>query len=346
MKPNHSPRLGLPLGLLTGAVLSLLASGCATTPAGMTSAGAFMTMRHTNYHGWADSYVLNNGVVEAIVVPAIGRVMQFQFVGEEGVFWENRSLDGHLVDTDLAVWRTNAWVNFGGDKSWPSPEAEWSKFTGRNGWSPPPAFDGMPWQVHVEPDAFVLTSPVDPFYGVRVQRRISLKPRQPVLVISTNYKRVSAGEPAKMGVWVIAQLKNPVSLFSPVPKPSFFREGHTLLGRDTPPELVVRDGLVSLTRDPKSAHKIGLDSDSLLWVGDKQMLYLYSPRVPNAEYPDQGSNMEIYTNPDPLQYIELETLSPLHLLYPGEKIEHSNTYMLLRRTKPTAEQEARALFKR
>jgi hypothetical protein len=84
----------------------------------------------------------------------------------------------------------------------------------------------------------------------------------------------------------------------------------------------------------------------MLWVGDKQMLYLYSPRVPNAEYTDQGSNMEIYTNPDPLQYIELETLSPLHLLYPGEKIEHSNTYMLLRRTKPTAEQEARSLFKR
>jgi hypothetical protein len=53
-----------------------------------------------------------------------------------------------------------------------------------------------------------------------------------------------------MGVWVITQLKNPVGLFSRVPKPSFFREGYTLLGRDTPPDLVVGNGLISLSRDP------------------------------------------------------------------------------------------------
>ena len=54
------------------------------------------TISRTNYHGWADSFALNNGRVEAVVVPAVGRVMQFQLVGEEGVFWENRALDGTL----------------------------------------------------------------------------------------------------------------------------------------------------------------------------------------------------------------------------------------------------------
>jgi hypothetical protein len=129
-------------------------------------------------------------------------------------------------------------------------------------------------------------------------------------------------------------------------RPSLFPEGYTLLGQGTPPNLVASNGLVSLARDPKSAYKIGLDSDSLLWVGEKHILKISSPRVSYTEYPDKGSSMEIYTNPDPLPYIELETLGPLHLLHPDETITRNNTYTLLRRTKPTAEEEARAVFKR
>jgi hypothetical protein len=237
-------------------------------------------------------------------------------------------------------------VNFGGDKSWPAPEANWNGLTGRKSWRPPPAFDGMPWRVQIEPDAVLLTSPVDPFYGIRVQRRVGLKSHQSVLVVSTTYHRVLAGEAAKISIWVITQLTEPASLFAPVPKRSLFPEGYTLLGEKKPSKLMVTDGLVSLLRDPKAGFKIGLDSDSLFWVGAHQMLHLHSPRVPNAEYPDNASNMEIYISPDPLQYIELETLGPLHLIYPGEKIEQSNTYTLLRRTRATPEQEARALFKR
>ena len=54
------------------------------------------TITKTNYHGWPNSYVMSNGTVEAIVVPAIGRVMQFKFAGEaSGPFCENRAMDGN-----------------------------------------------------------------------------------------------------------------------------------------------------------------------------------------------------------------------------------------------------------
>src|SRR5438128_9995792 len=79
------------------------------------------------YHGWPEAYRLSNDKVEAVVVPAIGRVMQLKFVdAEEGPFWENRALDGKLPDTS-----SNDWGNFGGDKSWPSPQADWPRITGR-----------------------------------------------------------------------------------------------------------------------------------------------------------------------------------------------------------------------
>ena len=68
------------------------------------------------------------------MVPRIGRIMQFGFAGEEGVFWENRALDGVP-----AVWNPTNWINFGGDKAWPSPENEWSKHMRQAQWRPPPA---------------------------------------------------------------------------------------------------------------------------------------------------------------------------------------------------------------
>ena len=87
------------LALLAGFWLSAIA------------AQAGVTITRTNYHGWPDSYVISNGKVAAVVVPAVGRVIQFGFIGEAGVFWENRQLDGRVADDQLMVWATKDWVS-------------------------------------------------------------------------------------------------------------------------------------------------------------------------------------------------------------------------------------------
>jgi hypothetical protein len=304
---------------------------------------AKVSIQRTNYHGWPEAYVMNNGQVNAVIVPAIGRVMQFGFVGEEGVFWENRALDGREVDGQLVVWAAKEWVNFGGDKTWPSPEADWGAFTGRKGWRPPLAFDGLPAAVQIKGSTLILSTPNDPFYGVRAHRHIQLHGSKPAMTITTTYERLE-GLPAKIGVWVITQLKEPVGVFAPAPTKSGFPGGYKLLSQVAPPGLKIEKGLLSLVRNPKTAHKIGLNGESLLWVGESHTLRIESPRVRNAEFPDQGSSTEIYTNPDPLQYIELETLGPLRVVKPGDKIRQSNTYTLSHRSKPTAEAEARSMY--
>jgi hypothetical protein len=307
-------------------------------------AAAKVTLTRTNYHGWPDAYVMSNGKVAAVIVPAIGRVMQFGFVGEEGVFWENRELDGRVADGHLLAWAAKDWVNFGGDKTWPSPEAEWSIFTSRKGWRPPPAFDGWASDVRLSGSAVTLVTAVDPFYGTVAERHIRLHSSKPEMTITTTYRR-EKGEPAWIGIWVITQLKEPAGLFAPVPRKSIFPDGFTLLGPNPPPSLRVTNGLVTLLRNAKASHKIGLDGDRLLWVGEKHVLRIDSPRVRKGDYPDKGSSAEIYTNPDPLPYIELETLGPLHRMKPGDKIARVNTYTLSRRTLPTPEAEARAIFR-
>ena len=284
-----------------------------------------------NYHGWADSYALNNGEVEAVIVPVIGRVMQFRFVGKDGVFFENHSLDGKTPDP-VSV----DWGNFGGDKSWPSPQADWEKVTKRS-WPPPVAFDSMPVQATVRGRAVELVSAIDPAYGIREQRRIELAQHGTIMTITTTYEKVR-GDPVKVGVWVITQMSEPQRAFIVLPPKSQFAMGYTKLMDVLPAELKVQDGLLSLTRDRKNATKIGTDGGSLLWMNEQYVLRIDSPRVDGSEYPDQGSSAEIYTNADPLAYIELETLGPLSTMKVGDRIQRINTYTLLHRTQdPDAE---------
>ena len=332
-------------------VVSLLASGCA-----LFRPAAKVTSR-VEYHGWKKCHVLRSHRAEVVVVPAIGRVMSFRLSNGENVFWENEALFGSAHQEGDAAWRAGDWVNFGGDKSWPAPEGAWSALTRRN-WRPPPAFDGIPMQAKVEGRDVILTSAIDPYYGVRVKRRVHLDGVGPILRITTTYEKVR-GEPVNVSVWVITQFKEPAGVFAPLPMrwertngvplravsvPTRFPAGYTLLSREPPPDLKVERNLISLTRNPKSAHKIGIDGKSLVWVGEKEWCIVSSPPVPDADYPDGGSSLEIYTNPDPLKYIELETLGPLRQMKVGDTISQVTTYHLFPRRKPVAADEPRSFF--
>ena len=74
------------------------------------------------------------------------------------------------------------------------------------------------------------------------------------------------------------------------------------------------------------------------------MLKIDSPRVPNAEYPDNGSSAEVYTNLDPLKYIELEMLGPVREMKVGDVISRISVYTLMRRSGSTPSDEARNIF--
>lgn len=326
-KPMHNMLTRL---VVAGTLLAATEPGRAQNPA--------ITVSRTNYHGWPGSLRISNGKVEVIVVPAIGRVQQFGFAGEAGVFWENRALDG-----DPATW-DQGWINFGGDKTWPSPEAEWGRFTGKKEWQPPPAFDGMAHEAKIQPNGDVLLiSPVDRFFGLRVTRRVRLDPLKPILTVATSYER-TGDKSIEVGIWVITQFKEPVGVFAPIPKEAGMAGGYVLLGKETPPSLQIENGLLRLTRHPKQPFKIGTEAGSLLWVGKDCACRIDSPRLPGAVYPDQSSSAEIYTNPDPLPYVELEMLGPLHTMKAGDKIQRTNVYTLFRRTETAPEAEARKLL--
>ena len=277
------------------------------------------------YRGWPDAVFLRNGEAEAVIVPAVGRVMQFRFAGEDsGPFWENPDVDGLRAGKDAG-----GWSNYGGDKVWPAPQAVWPLIAGR-GWPPPEGFDGRPAQAEISGGAVTLVFPPDPAYGLRMRRRITLAPGSPVMRITTTFEK-TAGDPVKVGIWTITQLRDPAAIRAPAPDPAMAGAFPVLLGGYAAPPMQVKPPWLVVTRDPAANHKIGLQAGALLWVGPTSILRLDTALASGAVFPDHGSSAEIYTNADPLPYVELELLGPLTTLQPGDRIEQTVTYTLSRR---------------
>lgn len=297
-----------------------------------------MTTQRIVYRAWQDCLLLSNGAVEAIVVPAVGRVMQFRFSGDEdSPFWENEQLDGRVEK----VPQNNEWLNFGGDKTWPSPQSDWGKQTGRE-WPPPDTFDSLPYHASTEHGQVLLTSETDPHYGIRAVRRFALASHGSQMQITTEFQK-TAGAPVRVGVWVVTQLREPERVFALLPDPTKFANGYIQQMSPVPKD-VQRDGrLLSLKRDPARATKIGTEANSLLWMDDRLAVRIRAEDSP-GEYPNGGSRTEIYSNADPLRYVELETEGPLATLRIGDRIARANTYDLFRRSASDWLSEARRLF--
>lgn len=270
--------------------------------------------------------------------------MQFRFVGEnDGPFWENSGLFGKAPDPE-----SQTWGNFGGDKTWPAPQSDWPKLTPRS-WPPPQAFDSLPVKAEVKEtkqgSEVELISPIDPHYGIRARRLITLDAQRPLMTITTTYEKME-GAPVTVGVWVITQLKDPQAVFIPLPKNPIFTDGYIKQSKQSPAGLKRESQMLSLTRDPKASTKIGTDAGTLVWVGEKSVLRIDSPRVANANYPDQGCSAEVYTNLDPQKYVELEMLGPLATMKAGARIVQVNRYTLGKRTEKSAEEEALKILSR
>jgi hypothetical protein len=284
-------------------------------------------------------------------------------MGDATPFWRNAALSGKAVDP-----ASNDWLNFGGDKSWPAPQSQWSQLEGR-AWPPPAGFDAavnqaeLPGNAGLGPNQMALVSPVDARYGIRVRRVITLDEKRPILTIETTFTKITGPE-VRVSVWVVTQTRSPERVFAVVAAHSKFQKGIQLLS-DTMPANLRRDGeLISFTRGPKNSAKIGVDGDTLIWVGKADesskgaglgttlRIDTRTPtdNQPDAEWPDQGCHAEIYTNPDNsdlgsgLTYVEMETLGSLRLLKQGESLTQTNIYRLRQRTETDPTAEARKML--
>ena len=295
------------------------------------------------YHGWNDAVQMSNGTVELVFVPQIGRVMRYALVGGPNVLWNNPALYGKT--TDIAN-PPKDWINYGGDKLWPSPQSEW-------GWPPDPIMDSGEQLVTITPDNhLIVEGHTSAKHGIRFLREISLddigtgvtfkntmvnaRPRQqipdpkdpqnPAANLSPVYNRVT------WGIWEVAQMDNPTEARLLIHKKGHFPQGYYTF-KDQDPAGAAADvtpTLVRLRRDPNKSCKIGGDApQGYLEAVVHDVTFRISARVEAGQkYPDDGCAQEIWTNPDPLAYVELEMLGPIHTLEPGKSAVFTTRWSL------------------
>ncbi|MGA9071350.1 MAG: hypothetical protein WB424_13890 [Terracidiphilus sp.] len=297
----------------------------APTPTTIQAAVPGVTIKRIAYQGWPECFLLSNGLVEAVVVPAIGRVMRFGLIGEpESAFWQNRELDGQLPAAE-----DSQWMNFGGDKSWPAPQSEWQQRTGRD-WPPPRSFDAGPAQAAAVPLGVKLTSPIDSAYGIQILRTVTLDPTLPVMRIATEFRKLQ-GPPVTVAIWTITQLRDPEAIL--MLASDGFPHGYLPLLEAEPTALQRRGCLLSFKRNPSVFTKIGSQAASMAWIGKSSVLRIDAEIGPGV-YPDGGCVTQVYTNPNPQKYVELETLGPLQNIRPGDTMHRTTAYTILPRRLP------------
>ncbi len=298
----------------------------------VASLQAQVRVEKTTWHGWADAIVLKNPTAAIVIVPSIGRIMNLSFLDKSGQptespLWNNRDMDGKPVDP-----ASQQWGNFGGDKSWPELQAEWPTIQKR-GWPPPTAFDAAADAAEISGTQVTLVSPIDAAYGIRETRVISLDKTSAVMTITTTYEKVQ-GEPIKTGIWTITQLISPENIYAEIPQKSVFENGYTNLSPAPIFELSREPDRIRVRRDPAKSTKMGTDGNWLLWTGGGLSLKIERTSTPpeGAEWPDKGTRLNIYTNPDRggQPYIEMEVMGALQVMKAGDKITSSNRYTLTR----------------
>lgn len=305
--------------LLLGAAAGLAAATCGGPPA-----AAAVTGREVDYRGWKSCLKISNGTVELVFVPEVGRIMRYGFVSGDNVLWENPDLLGKRPDRKQAE---KEWFNAGGDKLWNAPQERW-------GWPPDPDLDGGSASAEiVEGRRIRVRGRTSTRYGLRFTRDITLAARGTRATLRNTLE--NAGErDAEWSVWEVAQVHAPEAAFLPLHRGGRHPAGYyTFKGSPPAPEaLRLEEGRIRFTRHPSKSGKIGGDSPAgwLSAVTRGVEFRVEATHERGAAYPDDGCSLEIWSNPDPLPYMELELLSPLRKIPPGGHLTYETRWSLRR----------------
>lgn len=279
--------------------------------------GCAAAIQRMTYRAWP-AYRLTDGSTEAVVVPALGRVMSFGPIGGPNLLW-------NLAGSKPAA---GDWHNWGGDKMWPAPQSAWLEWCGRK-WPPDAAWDGAPHTAQVVTGGHLITtSEVSPGTGARVVREYYFDKGEFVIAQTVEKLR---GAPLTMAVWNITQAPLPDTIYVPVNEHSSYSAGmQAMLGADAASRTTtVQPGLARIDFRSEQPFKIGIDTlrAGLLAVrGD--IGFLMKAGRPAGVYPDDaghgGFPVEVFHSGKLKQpFAELEFLSPLRPFVAGARWKYT-----------------------
>ncbi len=305
----------------------------------------------TEVYGW-QGVELRNAWVTLRAVPDIGgRVVGYR-LGPYECLWLNKRYLGKLFTPEehLGDGSMDAWINYGGDKTWPAPQG-WDNDDQWHG-PPDPVLDGGRYTLDLleadEMSATVrMTSPADPQTGMQITRQATLHHGGSRVTLALTFTNTS-DRPRRWSIWDVFQHRaekilpdgtlthqDACAVTTPLNPASRHPKGYQVMFADPAnPQWQVEDGLF-VARYLYRVGKVGLDSlGGWIAFSDAAQGYAFAAQFtpqPGAEYPDNGSTVECWTvglgevpglklnyAGSSIYLMETEVLSPLFDFAPGQ----------------------------
>lgn len=278
-----------------------------------------MQIEKVRYGGWSNCYRLANDRVDLVLTADVGpRIIRFGFIGQANEFKE--------FENEMGKTGGDEWRSYGGHRLWHAPEAIPRSY----------APDNSPVQVNLLRGGVHVIQPVEALTGILKEMEIYLEEQSAhVSVIHRLCNRGLWG--VELAAWCLTVMDIGGTALFPLPPRGPHPEN--LLPTSSlavwaytdlsDPRLILGRQYVLLKQDPNNSvpQKIGASVPDG-WVAYSRNGHLFIKQFlyeQDAIYPDMGCSFESWTNHE---FIELETLSPLTWLEPGDQIEYQEDWYL------------------
>jgi hypothetical protein len=304
-----------------------------------------------DFRGWRAVY-LRNGLVTLAAVPDIGGRLMAYDLGSYPYLFVDAGLAGKLftLEENQGDGSLAAWKNYGGDKTWPSPQG----WQGDDQWHgpPDPILDTGRYSVtRLESGpgfaTIQMASPPDPRTGIQITRQATLNAGSSRVALDLTFTNVS-DRPVRWSIWDVVQLRAERELPDgrlapelaclvtvPLNPRSRFPKGYNVMfgDEDNPQWDVDLERGLFVGRYRWEIGKVAIDSQSG-WISfcNEAAGYAFVERFkvfPGEGYPDRGATVECWTvgrgrvanldyETSNIYLMETEVLSPLYDFQTGE----------------------------
>lgn len=282
---------------------------------------AAVNVEKTSYKGWQNCYRVSNGQIELVVTGDVGpRIIRFGFVGGQNLFKEFTEQIGKSGEATFQP--------RGGDRVWKSPEDPVAS------WAP----DNVPVAVTPTATGLIARAPVEPLTSLQKEIEVSMSASANEVTVTRRITNRSLF-PLEFAAWALTMMAP-----SGLEIVSFPPRGHHPANLEptnpitmwaytnlTDPRWKFTRKYMTLRQDPNNSdpQKLGTFSPNT-WAAYLLHDEVFIKRAfadPSKTYPDFGCSLETFTNND---FVEIETLSPITKVAPGQMVENMEHWSLHR----------------
>jgi len=284
-----------------------------------SGAQADVKVEKVEYKGWRNCYRISNGEVELIATSDVGpRVIHFGFVGGQNVFKEFPEQLGKSGEDKFQL--------RGGDRVWKAPEDPVAT------WAP----DNVAVEISVTGNGLIARAPVEPLTHLRKEIEIRMAERGTGVTVVHRVRNESLF-PLEYSAWALTMMAPggvAISGFPPRGKHPANLEATNPLVMWAYTNLADKrwtftEKYLALRQDANNsdAQKLGMFNPHTwgAYVLNGEVFIKQAAGDAHASYPDFGCSFETFTNNE---FLEMETLSPLKKVAPGETVEQTEHWSL------------------